>query len=329
MLRLDQLPFKCSFDIMFLHGGMNEFQRIFNGKGCFGLYTIFGDTQWTRAISICCAVESLDHPAHALFLLNYPYHPSIPESKRAWDAAWRCCLGPDPDPEMLVWAMRIFSPMHRNTVFPWLRVDEHIMAPRMSVDEWRALGRKQASNYMFNRWWWHDQVEMPLLENLRGMEKVIPVLAAQEEMPRLRNALARDVGNAVRERKKCEMWKIAYREAIHAGRPRPKSIGVVKFTKKDQSDIEAGIDVRLKAHEDMVVRIKKALPGLLRRFPADYVARAVSAVGRANPRMKWTLRLLFHRASGLRAFDAERMLETWCEDDGFGCVEGALRVFGH
>ena len=295
---------------------MNEFQRIFNGKGCFGLYTTFGETAWTRAISTCCAVELLDHPAHALFLMNYPYHPSIPESRKAWDAAWRCCLGPDPDPEMLVWAMRIFCPMHRDEVFPWLRVSEHLMTPRCT-DEWRALGRRQASNYIFNKWWWHDQVEAPSLQHLKHMSKVIPVFAG-DEAPRQRNSLARAAGNTARERKVAEISKRECREALHSGRPRPKSgpsPKMIKLTKKDLQDINSEVDCRLKVQQDITARIKATLPVVLRRLPADYVARAISSVAQKNPQIKWTLRLLFHRASGLRAFDAERMLETWCADD--------------
>ena len=59
----------------------------------------------------------------------------------------------------------------------------------------------------------------------------------------------------------------------------------------------------------------------------DYVARAVSAVAGENLQMKWTLRLLFHRASGLLAFDAERMLETYCDDDVWRGNGDAMTVF--
>jgi hypothetical protein len=304
---------------------MNELQRIFNGKECFGLYTIFGETPWTRAMSICRTVESLDHPAHALFLMNYPYDPSIPESKRAWDAAWKCCIGPDPEVEMLVHAMRIFCPMHSNTVFPWLRVKENLTTPR-SVNEWRALGRKQVSNYKFNEWWWRDQVEAPFLQHAHlSMSKVITAFE-KDEKPRQRNSIARSVRISFQKKKKDEAWKKAYREAIHAGRPKPKSIPPIKLTPKDQDEIKSSTDRRIKAQEDTVSCVKSALPSLLLRFPIDYVARAVSAVAGENRQMKWTLRLLFHRASGLRAFDAERILETRCGDDGLD--GGVMAVFG-
>ena len=326
MLPLNLLPFNCSFDIMFLHGGMDELHRIFHGKECYGLYSIFGETPWTRAMSICRTVESLDHPAHALFLMNYPHDPSIPESKRAWDAAWKCCIGPDPEVEMLVHAMRIFAPMHSNTVFPWLRVAENLVKPR-SVSEWRALGRKQVANYKFNEWWWYDQVEAPFLQHSHlSMSKVITAFETDEKL-RQRNSIARSVRISFEKKKKDDAWKKAYREAIHAGKPKPKSIPPIKLTKKDQDDIKSSVDCICKAQHDTVKRIKTSLPALLRRSPVDSVARAVSAVGYFNPRIKWTLRLLFHRASGLRAWDAERVLETWCEDDGFRCVEDVMKIF--
>ena len=223
---LELLPFPLTFSILFEHGGFDALESVFgrNNHCCWEFLKLMDFSPRADLLCICRTVQLLDHPAHALFLLNYPPDSSIPENIRAWRVAQRCCVGWSPDVASVVLAMRAFlssttgqHPSNNNIVFPWLSVDADLRTKR-SAEEWKALGRQQTLNYRFNEWWWHGQREAFHLERAAAKSSMAVVIKerAKAEMERLHGALKRRQMIALREEKSRAAWvraKRAEREA--------------------------------------------------------------------------------------------------------------------
>jgi hypothetical protein len=209
----EALPFELTFRILFEHGGFDALENVY-GRDivCWEFLKLMKNNQKTaELLCICRTVQLLDHPAHALFLLNYPPDSSIPENRRAWDIAIKCCIVWEPDVRSVVLAMRTFLPSATAQAFPWLD-SVWLAAQRGSEEEWRRIGMQAAVCYKFNRWWWHSQKEAFFLEGSRDMETVIRS-RARDEKARLFNALKRREVEAILREKGRRAWKKMMKEA--------------------------------------------------------------------------------------------------------------------
>ncbi len=191
---------ELTFRILFEHGGFDALENLY-GRDlvCWEFLKLMRNHQKAaELLCICRTVELLDHPAHALFLLNYPPDSSIPENRRAWDIASKCCIVWEPSVRAVVLAMpvRTFLPTTTTQAFPWLDL-AWLAAQRGSEEECRHIGTKAAVCYKFYRWWWYGQKEAYFLEGSRDMGAVIRS-RARDEKARLFNALKRREVEAIR-----------------------------------------------------------------------------------------------------------------------------------
>ncbi len=246
---LELLPFPLTFDILFRYGGFDALESVCrhhddddHGRNhCWEFLKLMDFSRRAELLCICRTVQLLDHPAHALFLLNYPPDSSIPENIRAWRVAQRCCIGWSPNVQSVVLAMRAFVELHQRQVFPWLDTAE--LACRRSEAEWKAVGRQQALNYRFTEWWWHGQREAFHLERAAAKSSMGIVIreTAKAEMERLLGALKRrqliamreDKARSARKRMRRAEEEVKLRENNRGGGKRQKTAteGVVKMSK--------------------------------------------------------------------------------------------------
>ena len=212
----ESLPFELTFDILFRHGGFDSMETALVGRNvCWELLKLMDCSQRAELLCICRTVQLLDHPAHALFLLNYPPDSSIPENRRAWSVAEKCCIGWKPDVRSVVLAMRVF--IHQETprqVFPWL--DTANLSFKRSESEWKAVGLRQTLCYKFNEWWWNGQREAFHLERAAAKSNMALVIrsTAMSEMERLENALKRREMCRIKEDKEWVAFMKAEREKV-------------------------------------------------------------------------------------------------------------------
>jgi hypothetical protein len=208
LLLLPRLPFAVAFDILFAHGGfaafedahscsteeaLYQFWRLFFVSSPVGKLYPARIGQWVEVMSISHVVQSLAHPAHAVYLLR-PVVREIPESVAAWSVAGG--RGNQlPSPETLIRAMKVFVPRRVNAFLQreWCSVAE--TRARRSLDGWRAFADEVVQNHTFTRWWWNGQKEGPFYlvndpETEATMGGTIKTLA-RSEMTRLRCALHR------------------------------------------------------------------------------------------------------------------------------------------
>ena len=150
MLKL--IPFTCTMDILFRHGGMTGLQRIYPGAWLFEfIRRAFGESEWSEIVCACHLVFSLQTPAHALYLLH-PMDRTIPDSVDAWtvssrhsDASWILPVRRD----LMIRAMKAFLP--RGKVYDWL--DSSDMVSR-STEQWVAFALECIYCYRFTARWW-------------------------------------------------------------------------------------------------------------------------------------------------------------------------------
>ena len=202
----ETLPFELTFSILFQHGGFDALENVY-GRDlvCWEFLKLMKNNQKAGEIlCICRTIQLLDHPAHALFLLNYPPDSSIPENRRAWDIASKCCIVWEPDVRAVVLAMRAFLPSATTQAFPWLD-SAWLAAQRGSEEEWRRIGVQAAVCYKFDLWWWKSQKEAFFLEGSDDMGVVIKK-RAMEEKARLFNALKRREVEKILRCKRQKAW---------------------------------------------------------------------------------------------------------------------------
>jgi hypothetical protein len=208
MFLLDLLPFELTFDILFRHGGFDGMESVLGRHACWEFTKLMCDRGRADLLCVCRAVQLLDHPAHALFLLNYPPDSSIPENIRAWRVAQRCSIGWELDTRSVVHAMRAFisTRQHAQQVFPWLNTAD--LTQLRSEEEWRALGRLQRLSYKFNEWWWNGQREAFHLERgAAGSDMGVVIRStAKAEMDKLAGALKRRELGKIRQGKERSAW---------------------------------------------------------------------------------------------------------------------------
>lgn len=200
LLQLPRLPFSVAFDILFRHGGfaafvdahpdrqegLYQFWRLFFVSSSVGKLHPETMGQWVEVMCVCHIVQSLPHPAHAIYLLR-PIRREIPESSAAWGIAGGrgnqlMC------PETLVRAMKLFIPVTAGSNPPVLLQREWFWVAdfrvRRSLSEWLLLADEVISSHVFTKHWWMQQREGPFF--LLGaaananMGSVIECLAMRE-----------------------------------------------------------------------------------------------------------------------------------------------------
>jgi hypothetical protein len=328
----EALPFNLTFSILFQHGGFDALESVLGRHYCWEFLKLMGESPRADLLCICRTVQLIDHPAHALFLLNYPPDSSIPENIRAWRVAERCCVSWSPDVQSVVLAMKTFLPTHpQHHVFQWLDASD-LLVLKQSEAEWKALGRQQGISYKFTEWWWKGQREAFFLErNAVGsnMGHIIQS-TAKAEIERLLNGLKRRETMAVKERKRREAWVREKKKDVDAMirenninrgggkkvvtatvKPPPaltpdddkkKVVTTAKpppaLTPDDKKKINETVQAKHKTLQSILSTVQQALQNtaaLDDNF--DSIAKRIAALETRNPLIKWSLRLLFHTAS--------------------------------
>ena len=253
LLLLPRLPFAAAFDILFAHGGFAAFARVHGGSTPEALYQFWRlffvaspvgklhparISHWVEVMCACHVVQSLAHPAHAVYLLR-PVVLEIPESVAAWSVAGgrgNQLL----DTESLVRAMRVFLPAG-DTGFlqsEWFSVAE--VRKQRSVAGWRAFADEVVQNHAFTRYWWSGQREGPFYlvqSSMSSMGEMITKLV-QREMVGLSNALRREetakaMQKLKRDREK-RKWLAGLDEADNAKKAKPDSPSTPSSSKAAQ-----------------------------------------------------------------------------------------------
>lgn len=292
---LPSLPFMQTVDILFRHEGISGLERCFKGKGLFlFLRRHFKPPMWADAICMCVVVLRLRHPAHAVYL-QCPVDPSVPDSMRAWSVMERLDFAPPIKP-LLIRAMWCFLP-DDGPVYDFLSAwDLRIVR---TPEEWEAFALETIRNHQFTERWWAkdcvcrgiDGADMP--EAIRN--------AAAEEWDRLPSALLR-----------LERMRVlgVKRQRKVAGKP-PRLTFAEEQAAKNESE------QHLAQHRGVAAEVAAVLESGLSTqvFDAkfDHVARLVMSLAHVFPKMRWSLKLLFHKAAAdrlaLGTWHVERCLE--------------------
>jgi len=337
----ETLPFELTFRILFEHGGFDALENVY-GRDlvCWEFLKLMKNNQKAaQLLCICRTVQLLDHPAHALFLLNYPPDSSIPENRRAWDIAIKCCIVWEPDVRSVVLAMRTFLPSSATVqAFPWLD-SAWLAAQRGSEEEWRRIGMQAAVCYKFNRWWWHSQKEAFFLEGSRDMGTVIRS-RARDEKAKLFNALKRREVEAILREKGRRAWKKMMKEEEERklrennARLSGGEKAEVKQTESEQKrpvfvilseDRKRAADIAKAKEEEHLLILKKVkracIPGHVFQSKIETIAKFITCIERENPLIKWSLRWIFHATAQHTVWDMEFLLQSL---QGETMEEGAL-----
>jgi hypothetical protein len=328
----ESFPFELTFNILFRYGGFDALEHGLGGRKncCWEFLKLMNHSRRAELLCICRTVQLLDHPAHALFLLNYPPDSSIPENRRAWNVARMCCIGWKPDVRSVVLAMRAFIQPFPRFVFPWL--DAADLSWRRSEDEWRAIGRQQQLSYRFNEWWWNDQREAFQLERAEAGSDMGTVIrgAAKAEMGRLMGALTRREKQLMLERKQYGVWKKQRQAAVDQKLRMQGSDNGNKKRKLDTAppppikivlnseDKKKAAEQAKEAHAFFLAVLQSAKQALEGVYPHVFetklhkAAKLVASLCKQNPLIKWNLSLLFHTAAGetgLTVWETELLLQ--------------------
>ena len=348
----ESLPFELTFRILFQHGGFDSLETVLGRHACWELLKLMNNSPRAKLLCICRAVQLLDHPAHALFLLNYPPDSSIPENRRAWDTAIKCCIGWEPDVRSVVLAMRAFIPPNHTQVFPWLNT-ALLTTQRRSAEEWKHIGQQQRLGYKFNEWWWNCQREAFQLERAGSDMGVVIANTARAETGRLFNALRRRELEAALRLQKREVLKRMKRDEderrLKEGVKPPSSSDQIKEGKTgvkppSSSDrikctlppakkkaAEQSAKDKERAHHAILDTTQRAcsIPSSQFASKLDKIARLIVSIEKTNPLIKWNLRLLFHTAAqraGMTVWDMEFFIHglKWeaVEEGAVGQLEG-------
>ena len=357
LLLLPRLPFAVAFDILFAHGGFAAFEdahscsteearyqfwRLFFVSSPVGKLYPARIGQWVEVMSISHVVQSLAHPAHAVYLLR-PVVREIPESVAAWSVAGG--RGNQlPNPETLIRAMKVFVPRRVNDFLQreWFSVAE--MRARRSVEGWRAFADEVVQNHTFTRWWWNGQKEGPfyLMNDPEPTMGGTITTLARSEMTRLRCALHRkETAKAVhklrrdRERrewlesqaeedakkrlaelerkaaggtkKKQKLSAAPSSSSSHSSSAAPKPIALSSATKHE---IKRLTELGHAKHVSILEQVTRALASMeVTDKHFTHVVCLIVSLGRQHPRIRWSMRLALHKwAKGCSVWEVERQL---------------------
>jgi len=332
---LESLPFELTFRILFQHGAFDSLETIFGRHVCWELLKLMDYSRRAEVLCICRAVQLLDHPAHALFLLNYPPNSSIPENRRAWDTAVKCCVGWEPDVQSVVLAMRAFLPSHDTQVFPWLNT-AFLTAQKRPAEEWKRVGAHLAVCSKFDSWWWNCQREAFQLERAQARSDMGVVIAntARAETGRLYNALRRrEMEGALRLQERAMAKKMRRDEderrikGVKTPIDQTSAPLVLSYTRKKNAEQSA--KDKEKALHAILDTAQRACSSSKFASKLERIALLIVSIEKTKPLIKWNLRLLFHTAAqraGRTLWDMEFMLHglKWdaVEEGAVGQLEG-------
>jgi hypothetical protein len=348
LLKLPRLPFPIAFDILFRHGGFSAFARLHHCPAeahyqFWRLYFVSSSigklnpahiSQWVEVMCTCHIVQSLPHPAHAVFLLR-PVVREIPESVAAWSAAGGRGGNQLLDSAAVVRAMRVFLSARGweddAAVREWFPAAGTVSRKeggwRQSVNVWRQFVDEAVGNHAFTRYWWTAQREGPfylLLDNRDvSMGEMIAVLVKRER-DWLEGRLKREETATMQreaERKRWRKDELAKHDSKQKQTPsdkrrcssEPQAGGLVvplpkkptttattpSLSSSSKSEIARLTSIRLSDHISTLAQVQQALSSmktktLSRQF--KFVACLIVSLGHLYPRIKWSLRLLLHEA---------------------------------
>ena len=327
---LETIPFELTFNILFRHDGFNYLEAVFGrDKCCWEFLKLMNNSPRAELLCICRTVQLLEHPVHALFLLNYPPDSSIPENRRAWDVAIKCCITWTPDVRSMVLAMRAFisTRQYDREPFQWIDTVDLDFLRKKSEEEWKQIGRMQGVYYKFNEWWWNQQKEAFQLERFAARSEMWIVIknTAKAEMKRLDGAVRRREAEKMlrtkesdaRDKEKRSERDEIIRQTIHLAAgggkkrtaaaaaeeesaERKKPIITIKLTGEDKKILADNCQKELKALKTVLKTVKQAfitIPSHLFEPKIDRIAKLIVSLEKQHPVIKWNLRLLFHRAA--------------------------------
>jgi hypothetical protein len=247
MFLFECLPFDLTFSILFEHGGFDNLEMVLGRNACFEFLKLMNNSRRAELLCICRTVQLLAHPAHALFLLNYPPDSSIPENRSAWDIASKCCIVWEPDVRSVVLAMRVFLPSAQQQVFPWLNTS-FLEDPR-SETEWKQVGVQMGVCYKFDRYWWYSQREAFHLEKVavESNMRIMIFSTAASEKARLLNRIKRGELEEIVRAKEKNLWRKTTLDEqdrklreYNAGMKRKKGVGESNDEKLKRSAVSSG-----------------------------------------------------------------------------------------
>ena len=332
------LPFELTFNILFRHGGFDALETIM-GKGnnnincCWEFLKLMNNSPRAELLCICRTVQLLEHPVHALFLLNYPPDSSIPENRHAWNVAIRCCITWSPDVRSVVLAMRAFISTRHYTreAFPWIDTVDLDFLRKKSEEEWKKIGQMQSVFYKFDSWWWNEQKEAFQLERVAAESSMWVVIknTASAEMARLNGAIRRREAMKLLRLKEKNAWVKMMRNKVdeqlaennrrsggNAGRQNAKTHAKKKPVTLSPDDKKklAVNSAKKREHLDSVLKsVKRALSISAHLFEPriERYVRLIVSIEKENPIIKWNLRLLLHNAAsetGVGVWETEFMV---------------------
>jgi hypothetical protein len=316
MLLFESLPFELTFRILFEHGGFDSLEMVLGRNVCWELLKIMNNSPCAELLCICRTIQLLAHPAHALFLLNYPPDSSIPENRRAWDIASECCTVWEPNVRAIVLAMRAFLPSARQHVFPWLDI-AFLEAPR-SETEWKRVGLQMGVCYKFDLYWWNSQREAFHLEKaaVRSDMRLMIFSTAEAEKARLFNRIKRGELVEIMRMKERVAWKKSKKEEQerrlkenNSGTARQQ--GVVNSNDEklplrkpsifpeDRKKAIENAKLKEKTLHSILDIVKRAcsIPTNFSPTRLEKIATLIVSIETEHPFIKWNLRLIFHGAA--------------------------------
>ena len=343
LARFPRLPFSVAFDILFTHGGFTAFERIHGSteEALYQFWRIYfvsspiGNlnpaiiSQWVEVMCTCHVVQSLPHPAHAIYLLR-PVSHEIPESVAAWAIAGG--RGNQlPRPEILIRAMRVFIPKGHQPLLQreWFWVSD--VHHRRSLRKWLRFADDVIANHAFTRYWWMGQREGPfyLLGNgrLNTTDQVIANLAQRETLcmkKRLkRDETAKMVKQVQRARARKEMKDAEQKGQTiipHSKKSTPVQPPTIvqrqhpTLSATNKEEIERLTKLRYSEYTSALSQAKSALSSMLvvtldKHFRG--VLCLVVSLGYSYPLIKWSIKLALHKVAvetGRSNWDIEREL---------------------
>ena len=312
MLRLlPTLRFRCAFDILFRYEVMAHLEKIFGAKGLYlFIERFYSNSLWSEIILACHLVRNLEHPAHALYLLQ-PIDTAVRDSVSAWSICHRF-TGSPARCELLIRAMKVWIPPEGDAalpfdVYPWLDIAD--LRQNRTLIEWRSLASETLSNHHFMRRWWRQ----PDVSHIDGrcMDEAIDSLASEEKR-RLEGALHR----------------VEWRRVMDAKRER-KSKHRLKISSYEMHSIQAETARQHALHNAVLGETES----LLRKMSAlvldtkfARIARIIACLAKMYPKIKWSLKLLFIIVSIDRiGFDVWYCERELCRQEG-SRIEDPMRA---
>ena len=286
---LPSLPFRCAFDILFLYEGFAHVEAVMGQR----FLERWSDScpLWMDLVAACHIVMRLAHPAHALYLLH-PIDADNQDSVSAW-RVWR--RAPTTRQESLIRAMMCFlTDALPFQLYPFLDLSE--LRQIRTLGEWRALASETVANHAFTRRWWKS--DACHLDGERMAEAIFNLTKGEQQ--RLEGAMH----SAERIRVLCA------KRATWNRLQKP-----LRLTIHDTQCIREEAERQYALHKRLLTEVETILKNI-HGFELDdqfqRIARIVANLAKEYPKIKSSLRLLFHSVAiytlGFDVWQCEREL---------------------